>query len=125
MESLREYINVTMRDYFMEKVNRPLLKALIILGNRYPEATHDNITHPNSHRLVDMKDRYLQYDTHPRRRAAFGAAFRIGIAKYEHSQNYRSVIDFLIEELFKSNWKPRPYGHPKRDWNEPEPYGGG
>lgn len=121
MESLREYINVTMRDYFIDKVNRPFLKALILYGNRFPEATHDNVTHPNSHRLIDIRDAYLQCDTNGRRREAFGAAFRIGIAKYEHSSNWRHPIDFVIEKVFESNWQPRPLGCPKNQWNEPSP----
>lgn len=118
MESLREYINVDMRAYFMDKVNKPLLKALTILGNRFPKATKDNVTHPNSLRLVGIQDKYLQHDTNAHRRIAFGAAFKMAIAKYEHSGYYRSVIDFLVEELFKSNWKPSE--HPKKDWKEGE-----
>ena len=124
MRLLKWQINSDERDYFIEKVNKPLVKAITILANRYPEPTRENLLHPNSLRLLDIRDKYLQYDTNERRRELFKAGFRILIAKYEHSPNWRYPIEFILEEIFKSGWKPRPYGHPVTFWNEPKPYGG-
>ena len=108
----------------MEKVNKPLMKAGITLANRYPEPTVENLLHPNSKRLLAIRDKYMEYDTNERRKAVFGAAFRVLIAKYEHSAQYRYPIDWVIEEIIKSGWKRRPYGHPVQNWQEPKPYGG-
>ena len=93
-------------DYFVEKVNEPLAKAIVILAGRYPEPTRENLVHPNSLILLDILDEYLQHDTNERRRELFKAVFRIAIAKYEHSPNYRYPIDFILKEIFVREWKP-------------------
>ena len=103
---LKHRINSEDREYYIEKVNKPLAKAITILALRYPEPTHDILAHPNSHRLLDMLNTYLPHDTNKYRKKMFKAMFRILIAKYEHSPNWRNPIDFLVGELFKSDWKP-------------------
>ncbi|KKM30270.1 hypothetical protein LCGC14_1566130, partial [marine sediment metagenome] len=48
IEFLKPLINKVNRDYFIEKVNEPLVRAITLLANRYPEPTRINCYHPNT-----------------------------------------------------------------------------
>lgn len=124
MRLLKHQINSDDREYYIEKVNGPLLKAIIILGNRYPEPTMENLCHPNSKRLLAILYTYLEYEGNDRLRVLGKAVFRILIAKHEHSPNYRDRISWFFEMIDNSGWKLRSYNHPVNQWNEPKPYGG-
>ena len=106
MRLLRHEINSDNRAYYIEKVNRPLVKAIKIIGSRYPEPTMGNLVHPNSKVFLDMLNEYRKHDTNNYRRTMFEIGFKILIAKYEHSPNWRNPIDFLVMLLFQSDWKP-------------------
>ena len=114
-----------MRDYFIDKVKSPLMKAIVIIGNRFPEPTRENVLHPNSQRLLDIQDKFFEYENNSGRKALFKAAFRIMIAVYEHDPYYHYRFDWFLEMISKSGWKVRSYGHPVTHWKEPAPYGGG
>lgn len=121
---LKHEINAFHREYYRDKVNAPLLKAITILGNRYPEPTMENVLHPNSKLLVEIAEKYRKFEGNDRVAKLVSAILRIAINKIEHSPNYRDRFSWFIEELKKSDWKPRSYNHPEHDWNEPKPYGG-
>jgi len=106
------------------KVNKAMLKAIILLANRYEEPTHENVLHPNSHILLDIRDKFLEYETNPSRRELFCAVFRVVIHKNEDPY-YGRRLDWLIEMIANSDWVTRPCDYPNEYWNEPEPYGGG
>jgi len=125
MRLLRHLINSDDREYYIDKVNNPLLKAITILANRYPEPKREGdgkIVYPTSLRLLEILETYLEYEGNPRLRELGKAVFRVIIAKNEHSPNYRYRFSWFFEQVSKG-MKPRPYGHPKTQWNEPEPYG--
>ena len=124
MVVLKHEINSNRRQYFIDRVNAPLLKAVTILGNRYPEPLAGNVLHPNSKRLVEILDKYIAFEGNSRVKQIVLAVARIVIDKLEHSPNYRDRISFFAEELRGGDWKPRSYNHPQHDWNEPKPYGG-
>ena len=123
MRLLKWQINSDSREYYIEKVNRPLLKAITILGNRYPEPTMENLGHSNSRRLLEILHTYLEYEGNERLASLGKALFRILIAKVEHSPNYRDRVSWFFEMIEKCGWKPRSYNHPVNLWNEPKPYG--
>lgn len=102
---LKHEVNAHSRQFYIDKVNRPLAKAITILASRYPEPTMDNLLHPNSKRLLEMRNDYLLHDTNDHRKAIVQAVFRVVICKYEHSPNYRDVMDYLVLLLFGSGWK--------------------
>ena len=120
---LKHQINSDDRGYYIEKVSRPLLKAITILGNRYPEPTMENLSHSNSRRLFEIFNKYLEYEGNDHLRILSKALFRILISKIEHSPNYGDRFSWFVEELVNSGWKPRSYNHPVNLWNEPKPYG--
>jgi len=121
---LRHIVNSDERDKYI-KVNGALLKAVTILGNRFPEPTLDNVTLPNTKRLIGIHEKYLKFEGNSRVKKLVSAILRILINKIEHSANYRDRFSWFVEELINSDWKLRSYNHPERDWNEPKPYGRG
>jgi hypothetical protein len=124
MNLLRFFINSDQRQYFIDKVNAPLYKAISILGNRYPEPTRENIVNPNSIRLLELFEEYFKYEDNPRLIILAQALKRIIIAKNEHSHNYGDRISWFVEKLRTGPWKNRAYGRPANHWKEPIPYGG-
>ncbi len=124
MALLKHEINAFHREYYIEKVNAPLLKAVTILGNRFPEPTMDNVLDPNSRRLLGILEKYKRFETNDRVKAIILAGARVIIDKLEHSPNWRDRISFFAEELRAGEWRSRALNHPEHDWNEPKPYGG-
>ena len=108
-----------MREYIIQKVKKPLIKALIVLANRYPEPTRDNVIHPNTLKLLDFQDKFFEYEDNPGREELFRAVFRVLIAEYEHDPYYHYRFDWLLEEIAKSDWQPRNTMLPQRSWLEP------
>jgi len=92
-------------DYFVEKVNRPLVKVIVTLGGRYPEPTRENTLHPNTHRLLDIRDDFFKHWEVSGREPLLKALWRILIVKYEHSPAWRNMLDWFIKEI-PCDWKP-------------------
>jgi len=119
---LKHEVNALHRSFYVEKVNKPLVKAIVILGNRYPEPRMEELSHPNSKWLLRKLEKYLEYEGNPYVKKVVKALVRIAITKLEHSPNWRDRISWWVEDT--EGWKPRSYNHPVNDWNEPKPYGG-
>ena len=103
---LKHIVNSDHRRYIIDKVNEPLLKAIVLLAGRYPKPTHENVVHPNSHILLDIEDEFfMRWETN-RSHTLFRALWRVLIVKYEHSPNWRNMLDWAIMMIQKSNWKP-------------------
>ena len=105
MRLLKHIINSDKRFYFIEKVNEPLVWLIILYARRYPEPTHDNVVHPNSHILLDIREKFFEcWKTKPRT-PLYRALFRLVIVKYEHSATYRCMFDWMLMMIEKSGWK--------------------
>ena len=102
----------------IDKIKKPLMKAITILATRYPEPTRDHTFVPNTHRLLDIQDKFFNHENNPGRDALFRAIWRVFIVEYEHDPYYRHRIDWVIEEIEKSGWESNPYGCPRRCWRE-------
>ena len=109
----------SMRKYIMQKVKKPLLKAITILAERYPEPTRKNCQHPNTYRLFDIADKFFGYEANPERIALFKAAFKLLIAEYEHDPYYRFRFDWFLGEISESGWLLETT-RPLRGWKGPE-----
>ena len=66
-----------MREYIIHKVKKPIMKALLTLSKRYPEPKRDEILHPNTLKLMDIRDKFFEYEDNPGRNALFEAVFRV------------------------------------------------
>ena len=116
-----------MRGYIIDKVKKPLMKAITVLANRYPEPTRDNCINPNSLLLLDIQDKFFEYETNFGRIGLFKAIFRIFIGEYEHDPYYRARINWFFEEIVEltmnGKWAPRGMMRPLNFWQEEQPYG--
>lgn len=117
---IQEMLLSPKRKYVMDKVKKPLMKAITILAKRYPEPTRENTKAPNTKRLFDIRDKFFEYEDNKGRKPLFEAIWKIFIAEYEHDPYYRYRIDWALEEIAKSGWEPRPAGRPYGCWREPE-----
>jgi len=124
-----------MRQYVIDKVKKPLKKAIVELGRggswlgmfialiqiiriakRYPKPTRENCLHSNTHRLFDIRDKFFEYNDG--QKPLWEAAFKLLIAEYEHDPHYQSRFDWMLEEIAKSGWEPR-LTRPMSHWKEP------
>lgn len=112
------------REFVIKKIKDPLRKLLIIVADRLPDPTHENVIRPNSHILLDIRDKFFEYDDNPSRKDLLKSVWKLFIAEYEHDPYYRYRFDWLFEEMVKRGWMPRPCGRPLTNWNEPDPHGG-
>lgn len=106
------------RQYVIEKIKKPLLKAITTLALRYPEPTMENTCVRNTARLLNIRDKFFEYENNGDRNGLFQAIWRIFICEYEHDPYYRYRIDWILEELNKSNWEPRKI-RKEQCWKEP------
>ena len=113
------------RQFIIEKFKAPLHKFLIFIAKRLPEPDRDNVMHPNTFKLLDIRDKFFKLESNPSRKALFEAAWRILITEYEHDPYYRYRLDWIVEQIINTDWHVRPIGHPNCYWNEKEPFGGG
>lgn len=104
--------------YIIKQVKKPLMKAITVLAQKYPEPTRENCIQRNSQILFDIRDKFFKYEDNYNRKALFEAAFKLLIAEYEHDPYYRFRFDWMLEEIAESDWKPRSR-IPMANWNEP------
>ncbi len=121
---LKHEVNCFNREFYIEKVNEPLVKAIVLLAKRYPEPTMENVLDPNCKELLRMRDKYLSWERNERIAKLVEAFIRIAVNKIEHSANYRDRASVWVELIKACNWKSRALNHPEHEWAEPKPYGG-
>ncbi len=115
VDNLSRFMLRDRRQYVIDKVKAPIMKALIVLANRLKiEPTKQNTFHPNTHVLIDIWDKFFQ-TVELSREPLFRAVSKIVISEYEHDPYYRDRIniflELLVEAMLKGNWKPRPLNH--------------
>ena len=108
----------SMRQFVIDKIKLPLMKVIILVAKRLPEVNRDNVAQKNTHILLDIQDKFFQYEDNPCREELLRSALKIFIAEYEHDPYYRYRFDWLIEEINKRGWLPRPKGQPAFYWKE-------
>lgn len=127
---LRNFMLQEQRQYVIDKVKAPMMKALIILANRLPEPTKQNTNHPNTDVLIDIWDKFFQMEDNPGREPLFRAIRKIMIAENEHDPYYRDrinvFVELLVEEILNGKWRPRGLDHPPSNWKvDPDIRGAG
>lgn len=104
------------RKYIIDKVKKPLMKAIITLANRYPAPTKDNVAFSNTRILLEVCEKFKKYHNNPGRQPMFEAAFRVLIDQYEHDGYYSFVFDWFFNELMERGWSPQKRGFPMYRW---------
>jgi len=108
------------RQFVIDKIKAPIMKALCILGNRLLEPTNDNTIIPNTHTLIRIWDKFLAMEDNPGRMPLFQALKKVTVSEQEHDIYYRDRMNVFgelwLEEVLKGNWKPRSLDHPNSCW---------
>ncbi len=121
------------KDMVINQIKAPLNKAIISaaskFANQFGDVTKLNTCSPTTHSLIDIRDKFLSYDSNGGRRKLFEAIINLGIAVFENSNYYRFRFDWAVEEIVKSilegKWESRPLNAMEKFcWSEPEPNGG-
>jgi len=124
-------------DSILIKLVQPYVrKKIISLTSMIPEPNKINTAFKNSHILIDLReglDPYwstlvklliFEYDHDPYYRFRFDwfieKCSEVGwMSMWDYPTDYRSFVDWLIGNILKSNWIPRPIGWPTQDyWSE-------
>ena len=109
-----------MRRYVIEKIKKPMMDAIVKLATKYPPPMRDTVEHPNTFILLDIRDKFFEYEDNKGRDALFRALWRILIVEYEHDPYYRYRLDWILEQILESDWQPRKI-HREKCWKEPRP----
>jgi hypothetical protein len=146
-QSYHDEVLVTKRQYIIDEVKAPLMKAIISFSNssklrkvrlllsiislicKYPTVTRQNSKGTNANTVMDIEEKFFKYENNPGREPLFRAFFRVWKSELAHDEYYEGREDWIIEEIIKAllagKWMPRRPGHPRpRWWREPQPYGG-
>lgn len=111
------------REYFISKVKKPIMKALTILADRYPEPTKENCRKHNSHVLMDIWNEFFEHEDNRGREPLFRALMKLSVAEYEHDAYYSQRIDWFLEKLLEKyqsgEWWPKKPWVPAGCWTEP------
>ena len=110
-------------QYFVDKVKKPLIKALVILSKRYPEPTEKNTTKHISHVLLDIWDEFFTWEDNPGRNELFRAIKRITVCVVESDTYYSQRITWflkrLTEKYISGEWTPLEPWAPMECWGDP------
>ena len=107
------------------KVKDGLIKALVQLALGYPKPVPENVLHPNTKILIEIWDKFFEYENNKGRVSLFRAIRKIMLCEYEHDAYYRHRIDWFIEQVVKAvqsgRWYPRYHDERKSEcWKEPQ-----
>lgn len=112
---MRNFI-IKHKGFFMNQV--------IKFAKTLPDPIIENTNRHNTHILIGIKDKFFKLENNAGRKELFEAAWKILITEYEHDPYYSYRIDWVLDEIQKSDWKEKPCWQPTRDnWNEPLPEG--
>jgi len=120
-QTLSHEILKNRRQYYIEKVQAPLMKALVTLAFRYPEPTEQNVSHPNAKLWLRVWNKFLEMEDNPGRHALFEAIKRVFVGKsVEIDPYYRDreqvIHELWLDEVLEGHWKPRSPDQPPDCW---------
>ena len=104
ISELAQVILLYKRQYFIDKVKKPLRKAIIILGRRYPRAIKKNINNHNARVILETNEWFLRHDSTPERHEMFEEALNVFACEVEHDHFYRFRIAKYLERLIKNGF---------------------
>lgn len=89
------------------------LKALMKLRTvdkafqQFPEPTKENTWHPNSHRIIEIRDEFFQhsYGLSAQRLKLLRTGINFVIIIYDYDPPYRMMIDWWAKQLQIQNWR--------------------
>ena len=132
VENIGRFMLKTKRQFIIEHkavFETAIIEAAIIAFARIlPEPTLTNTGWVNTPILLRIRDKFLSYHHNRSKKGLFWAAWTVLIDIPEHDPYYRTLLQWLLEELVESvmdgEWQPRSQNDmPEKYWSEPRPKG--
>lgn len=149
MSGLASDILVERRNYFIDKVKEPFLKAMVECTRpskynkvksyiymlwsiwnivrtirKYPEPTKENCNNSSAHALMDIWDEFFELEENQGRDALFRAIRRVSVSEVEHDNYYSQRITWfilrLVSKYMSGDWAPLEPWAPMVCWNDPK-----
>jgi len=129
---LSAYVLHDIYDYVIDRVKKPMRKAIVMLANRLPfQVTRRNATLPNTHRILDAEEWLFSNLKHNKtselymigkeRADMFHAIFKIVAYEIEHDPWIRFLVSQVFKYLVKSGWEyDERWDIHHKYWNNPE-----
>jgi len=120
-EIIVNHVNAPLRDILMSRMNpfRKLIKLnrlIEVILKGFPDPTIENTWHPNTHRLIVMRDDFFTHLKMPSRHKVLWAIWKYTIYAYDYVPVYRYLIDRTLELWLKSGWEFSESTKPERYW---------
>jgi hypothetical protein len=126
-DTLFNEINIRRRQFFIEKVQAPLLSKVLKLAKLYPEPTIDKVRTHNGKVWLEIFDEILRYEANPRLREIEEAGKRLVIGKHESSNNYAErmavLVELVAEKYNSGEFLRRKPWTPTTGWSDPSVVG--
>jgi hypothetical protein len=127
------YFSLAMQMYMNETIKKPVLKAFqVLFSDEYsnvqklkalrvlwkafkslrglPEPTKENTWHPNTHRLIELRDfLFERLKLCPARMGLIKRVMDFVIILYDFDPPWRYIFDSLKDEALKMEWQPRGF----------------
>lgn len=92
-----------------------------IVLNELPEPTKENTLLANTHRLIDMRDRFFSFENNPGRERELRALWNLVIIIYDYDMYYREradiVLRWLVALVLQGLWRPSDgRREPRQPW---------
>lgn len=108
------------RQFFIDKVQKPLLDNILKLANLYPEPTNDNVVWNNTRILIKVFDEIIEYGKKSGRVELFKALKRLVVDKTGVDGFYDFISVYALKRLNELGYNYENRGFPMwRYWNGP------
>lgn len=132
------YSTLPVQSYIIATVKKPILESIPVIFDpeasktaklkaaarlwralqsmsRLPAPTKENTWHPNSHKLIELRDWLLSRlpTLHGQRRGLIEKLFNFVIIIYDYDPPWRWIMDSVKDKALDMNLKPRGYSD---DW---------
>lgn len=111
-----------LRNYFIQKVKKPLMKALVVLSRRYPQPTKENTGNIISHSILEIFQEF--HERNSARPDMMRGAERVFVDEVEHDRVYYDMFNWILEQvilkILEGKWGLR--NNKMLYWKEPDSF---
>ena len=105
--------SLNVQTFIVHAIKAPMIFAfkhsriLKLIDKVLPEPTVENTWHPNTHRLLAIREDFFRHcNLTPERIHLLRVVSKFVIIIHDYDTPYRAMINWCVQELFKSGWEP-------------------
>lgn len=113
------FASLPYQTFMVHALKAPLVKLINLFVDKFPEPTKENTWHPNSHRLIEIRDEFFKHCfLHESKLKILRAGINFAIVIYDYDPPYRMMIDWWAKQLKIQNWNyDMPITITGRNWS--------